>query len=83
MANETLNPELTPINTLESAIGILDCYFDGWTKDDYINELNRIVRMAKQSPEWDNEKDGEIVQVFNDIISCISLIIPTIVSNIE
>lgn len=88
MVTETLNPELnqltdndlkngieiglTPINSNASAIGFLDSYFDGWTKDDYINDLNRIVTLAKQHPDWD-EKLSSKVTVLGDIITCASL----------
>lgn len=88
MVTETLNPELiqltdedlkkgieiglTPINTYESAIGFLDSYFDGWTKDDYINNLNRIVTLAKQHPDWDDKLSSNVI-VLGDIITCASL----------
>ena len=88
MVTETLNPELiqltdddlkkgietglTPITIHGSAIGFLDCYFDGWTKDDYINDLNRIVTLAKENANWD-EKLSSKVTVLGDIITCASL----------
>jgi hypothetical protein len=89
MSNAVLTPELTqltdndlkngieigltPINSNASAIGFLDSYFDGWTKDDYINDLNHIVTLAKQNPAWD-EKLSSKVMVLGDIITCASLI---------
>jgi hypothetical protein len=88
MVTETLNPELiqltdkdlkngievglTPIHSNASAICFLDCYFDGCTKDDYINDLNRIVTLAKQHPDWDEKLSSKVI-VLGDIITCASL----------
>lgn len=89
MVTKTLNPELTqltdndlksgievglsPIDSNASAIQFLDCYFDGWTKDDYINDLDRIVTLAKQHPDWDDKLLSSKVIVLGDIITCASL----------
>lgn len=66
---------LSPITTKESAKGILEFYFDdGWTIEHYKKDLARLLHLAKQSPEWDENKDMESYQVIDDIVTSSFLI---------
>lgn len=61
--------KLSPIENKEQAKNMLEYYFtEGWTLQDYEKDLARLLYLAKQSPEWDENKDMESYQVIDDIV---------------
>lgn len=60
----------TPILTKHQAIATMENFFvdGGWSIQDYKNDLERIKSLSIQSKDF-NQKDNEIFDVLDDIIT--------------
>ena len=78
---DTKTAEPTPateyVKSKKDAEHYLDFYFnDGWTIDDFRNNLLKFVSMAKESPKWNDEMNEE-VETLDVIITSAGLITKT------